>query len=125
MPLRLNTTQYSDQGAGSPICRMPGGRGTKGLALCLADLDQTSIMDFMELSVRTHVIHAKRRLHEVQDAQTQLQNAGIEPLVSKGVQSLFERTSQALDAAPTSARSVEESLTWLSRHARARLDIYV
>lgn len=83
----------------------------------LTDLDQTSIKDFMELSVRTHVIHAKRRLHEVQDAQTQLHNAGIEPLVSKGVQSLFERTSKALEAAPTSARSVEESLTWLSRHA--------
>ena len=82
----------------------------------LTDLDKTSIKDFMELSVRTHVIHVKRRLHEVQDAQTQLQNAGIEPLVSKGVQSLFERTSKALDTAPKSARWVEESLIWLSRH---------
>lgn len=83
----------------------------------LADLDKTSIKDFMELSVRTHVIHAKRRLREVQDAQTQLLKAGIEPLVSQGVEALFERTSKALEQAPPSARSVEESLAWLTRHA--------
>ena len=33
-----------------------------------ADIDETPLRDYLDMLVRTHVVHAARRVHEVRDA---------------------------------------------------------
>ncbi|MYZ45617.1 NAD(P)-dependent oxidoreductase [Achromobacter sp. KS-M25] len=86
----------------------------------LSDVDQTPLPSFLEACVRTHVIHAKRRLAEVQEAKRQLRLDDLEPLVLDGVEALFQRTTNALNAetAPID-NTIEGSLTWLRQHAES------
>lgn len=62
----------------------------------LADFDQAPLPDFLDMLVRTHVIHAERRYHEVESAQAQLEAFGFQPLVTTAVKSVFERSRQAV-----------------------------
>ncbi|MDQ2140593.1 NAD(P)-binding domain-containing protein [Alcaligenaceae bacterium B3P038] len=86
----------------------------------LSDVDQTPLPTFLEACVRTHVLHAKRRLAEVQEAKRQLRLDDLEPLVLDGVEALFQRTTNALTAetAPID-NTIEGSLTWLRQHAES------
>lgn len=63
----------------------------------LADFDQAPLPDFLDMLVRTHVIHAARRYHEVETAEAQLVAFGFEPRVTSGVKSLFDRSRKALE----------------------------
>ena len=85
----------------------------------LADIDQTPLRSFLEMLVRTHVIHAKRRAHEVHDAQAELGAQGIASLVLPGVAQRFDATSQALDADPHGIAdpNVDQALQWLLAHS--------
>ncbi|HTJ99084.1 MAG TPA: NAD(P)-binding domain-containing protein [Bordetella sp.] len=65
----------------------------------LADVDRTPLTHFMESFVRSHVLHATRRRAEVQEAREQLVEAGLQPLVLDGVERLFARTAQGIEAA--------------------------
>lgn len=65
----------------------------------LADIDRTPLTAFMDSFLRSHVLHAPRRMAEVQEAREQLVEAGLEPLVLDGVERLFARTAQGIDAA--------------------------
>lgn len=81
----------------------------------LQDIDDTPLPAFIDMLVRTHVIHAQRRAHEVHDAQSQLQAQGLSSLVLPGVAQRFEATAQALaHSGPGIAEpSVEQALDWL------------
>lgn len=91
----------------------------------LADVDSLPLTSFMGSMVRSHVVHAERRLVEVQEARQQLCDDQLQPLVLDGVEKLFARTAQALAArrqqqidAPDSVTpvgdSLDESLKWLA-----------
>ena len=84
----------------------------------LADIDQTPLRGFLEMLVRTHVIHAKRRAHEVHDAQAELGAQGIASLVLPGVAQRFKATANALDADPHGIAdpNVDQALQWLLAH---------
>lgn len=89
----------------------------------LADIDRTPLTAFMDSFVRSHVLHAPRRLAEVREARDQLHEAGLEPLVLNGVEQLFERTTRGIEAARANGQaevpdSVEARLAWLSTLAR-------
>ena len=64
----------------------------------LADIDRTPLTAFMDSFVRSHVLHAPRRLAEVREARDQLHEAGLEPLVLNGVEQLFDRTTRGIQA---------------------------
>lgn len=87
----------------------------------MADVDQTPLKGFLEVLVRTHVLHAGRRQHEVEDAERQLARIGLTPLVTPAVGDLFSRT--ALAEWPADARdeipTMETALAWLARVATA------
>ncbi|MEI2416427.1 NAD(P)-binding domain-containing protein [Orrella sp. JC864] len=83
----------------------------------LQDIDQQPLQVLLDMLVRTHVLHAERRLAEVREATRQLERDGLEPRVMGGVQALFERTVQALDGTQDGS-SVEASLRWLEPLAR-------
>ena len=82
----------------------------------LQDVDNASLPQFLEMLVTTHVIHARRRLHEVEEAERQLAAIGIVSDVLDGVQHRFARTADKLDACPlpTEKPALADALTWLS-----------
>lgn len=89
----------------------------------LADIDRTPLTAFMNSFVRSHVLHAPRRLEEVREARDQLHEAGLEPLVLNGVEQLFDRTTQGIHAARANGQSevpdsVQARLAWLTTLAR-------
>jgi 3-hydroxyisobutyrate dehydrogenase-like beta-hydroxyacid dehydrogenase len=88
----------------------------------LSDIDKSELRSFMEMLVRTHVIHAKRRAHEVAEAERQLALAGVPSLVLPGVESRFLATVSSLEKRPLPAPepTFDEALQWLLADAGAR-----
>jgi 3-hydroxyisobutyrate dehydrogenase-like beta-hydroxyacid dehydrogenase len=85
----------------------------------LADINQADLPTFLDMLVRTHVIHAGRRLHEVENASKQLQEAGFESVVTEGVAALFKRSVNGLaDFKPSPDVTVAQALDALTRTAR-------
>jgi 3-hydroxyisobutyrate dehydrogenase len=85
----------------------------------LADFDQAPLPDFLDMLVRTHVIHAARRYHEVEAAEVQLVAFGFEPRVTSAVKSLFDRSRKALEGKDVSPDvSVAAALQMLIDSAR-------
>ncbi|MVW77555.1 NAD(P)-binding domain-containing protein [Bordetella sp. 02P26C-1] len=88
----------------------------------LGDIDRTPLTTFIDSFVRSHVLHAPRRLAEVRESREQLVEAGLEPLVLDGVERLFARTSAGIEAARASqggaplelVDTVEARLAWLT-----------
>lgn len=81
----------------------------------LSDIDQASLRDFLGALIRTHVVHAPRRLKEVEEAERQLRNADLPVAVLPGVKALFARTSEQIALAPlrTATPTLEEAFAWL------------
>lgn len=89
----------------------------------LSDMDRTPLTTFVDSFVRSHVLHAPRRLAEVREAREQLVEAGLQPLVLDGVERLFARTTQGIEAARAAGSfnvpdSVADRLAWLTPLAR-------
>lgn len=61
----------------------------------LGDIDRAPLKDFLNMLVTTHLLHAERRWHEVDNAIAQLEAADLPPRVMFGVREVFERTAQA------------------------------
>jgi 3-hydroxyisobutyrate dehydrogenase len=86
----------------------------------LSDVDQTPLRDFLDMLVRTHVVHAARRRHEVQDAQQELAAQNIRSAVLPGVEERFRRTEDALKISRATVGenpNVDEALKWLLAYA--------
>lgn len=86
----------------------------------LKDIDETPLRTFLEMMVRTHVVHAKRRAHEVHDAQCELSSQGLASTVLPGVEARFLKTTKALEAhpLPVPEPGIEQALGWLLSTAR-------
>ena len=85
----------------------------------LQDIDKASLPQFLKMLVSTHVIHARRRMHEVEEAERQLAGIGILSDVLDGVQHRFARTAEKLDRMPlrTERPTIEDALSWPSTDA--------
>jgi 3-hydroxyisobutyrate dehydrogenase len=81
----------------------------------LSDIDQTPLRSFIEMLVRTHVIHAKRRAHEVHDAQQELASLGLPSQVLPGVEQRFLDTASRLERQPLGIADpdINQALAWL------------
>ena len=81
----------------------------------LRDIDETPLRTFIDMLVRTHVVHARRRAHEVHDAAAELAKHGLPSVVLPGVERRFEQTIQCLERqAPAQVEpTVDEALAWL------------
>jgi 3-hydroxyisobutyrate dehydrogenase-like beta-hydroxyacid dehydrogenase len=86
----------------------------------LQDIDETPLRTFIDMVVRTHVVHARRRSHEVADAAAEMAGHGLPSLVLPGVQSRFEKTIAELDKhpLPEEAPTTEQALRWLLQRQR-------
>ncbi|MFG1270704.1 NAD(P)-dependent oxidoreductase [Xanthobacter versatilis] len=89
----------------------------------LVDVDEAHLPDFLDMLVRTHVIHAARRLHEVESAEAQLEAAGFSPLVTAGVKATFDRSRKAVEGRVIKPDiTVAEALEILIDSARTDLE---
>lgn len=81
----------------------------------LGDIDRTPLRSFIDMLVRTHVIHARRRAHEVHDARQELAAQGLPSLVLPGVEQRFLATADRLDRHPIEGPEpdVDQALQWL------------
>ncbi|HYG41995.1 MAG TPA: NAD(P)-binding domain-containing protein [Bordetella sp.] len=92
----------------------------------LGDMDRTPLTTFLDAFVRSHVLHAPRRLAEVRKAREQLVLAGLQPLVLDGVERLFARTAEGVETARAATGgapldvpdTVPARLAWLTPLAR-------
>lgn len=85
----------------------------------LSDVDQGSLRALMESMVCTHIEHSARRQKEVVEAQRQMQDAGVAPLVTSAVEQLFARTANFHSMTPYTGKNIESALEWLEVSARA------
>ncbi len=81
----------------------------------LSDIDQASLRDFLGALIRTHVLHAPRRLKEVEEAERQLLAAGMPVAVLPGVKTLFKRTADQIAVQPIDGASptLPQAFEWL------------
>lgn len=81
----------------------------------LADIDETPLRDYLDMLVRTHVVHAARRVHEVRDAQALLAARQRPSLVLPGVERRFAATALGLASDPlgNADPTVGQALDWL------------
>ena len=84
----------------------------------LRDVDETPLRTFMAMLVSTHVVHAGRRLREVQDARQALLQQGLPSAVLPGVEGRFAYTAErlAVDPLPQVQPTMEQALQWLLAH---------
>ncbi len=88
---------------------------TEQLHDALSDIDQASLRDFLGALIRTHVVHAPRRLKEVEEAERQLRVAEMPVAVLPGVREVFARTSNQLAKEPleTASPTLDQAFDWL------------
>jgi len=88
---------------------------TNKLHDALSDIDQASLRDFLGALIRTHVVHAPRRLKEVEEAERQLRAADMPVSVLPGVKDLFQRTAAQIDSNPleTTSPTLDQAFEWL------------
>ncbi len=82
----------------------------------LSDIDEQGMTNFLNAVVRTHLIHAERRSHEVGRAVAQLDAAGLPSSVLAGSQGLFENTVRSLQQTPPppeASESIDGAVAWL------------
>jgi 3-hydroxyisobutyrate dehydrogenase len=74
-----------------------------------------SLREFLGALIRTHVVHAPRRLKEIEEAERQLRAANMPVSVLPGVRDLFQRTCEQISLNPpeAGAPSLQEAYEWL------------
>jgi 3-hydroxyisobutyrate dehydrogenase len=94
---------------------------TEQLYEVLADIDKNPLRSTLESLIRTHLIHAPRRLHEIQEAERLLEESGLSVAVLPGVRALFERTCHQLERQPIEElpATAQEAFDWLLANASA------
>jgi 3-hydroxyisobutyrate dehydrogenase-like beta-hydroxyacid dehydrogenase len=87
----------------------------------LQDIGETPFTDFLDMLVRTHVVHAPRRSHEVEAALGQLEEQQVPSTVTRSVLEAFRTTARRLEDAPAfrdRMPTADEALAWLAEDKR-------
>jgi len=87
----------------------------------MSDVDDTGFTNFLDMLVRTHVVHAERRMHEVARAQQQLQNLGFPASMLAASEQVYARSVALREIDPPTSeteRDVDEALRWLAKAER-------
>lgn len=91
-------------------------QGVRGkLPGVLADIDRTPLRDFIDMLVRTHVVHAARRAHEVEQAAEELASHGLPSRVLGGIGDRFRATATQLQSSPLpqAEPTTDQAVQWL------------
>lgn len=89
---------------------------TEELFDVLKDIDETPLRKLLDSMVVTHIPHSARRRNEVVEAQRQMKNLDIQPVVTQGVEQLFSLTAAAHARLGFDGKAAHEALEWLSKN---------
>ncbi len=82
----------------------------------LGDIDNAPIADLMAALVQTHIVHAKRRMHEMEESTQQLRSLGFDAAVTGALGERYKATLRAIEKnePPADAHeTLDKSLKWL------------
>lgn len=88
----------------------------------LGDVDNAPFTDLLESLVTTHILHAKRRMHEMEEASAQLRALGFDAAVTGSLGPRYAATLKAYEnqpPAPGTHESLDQTLAWLIKIGRA------
>jgi 3-hydroxyisobutyrate dehydrogenase len=92
-----------------------------GFFEALGDLDASPIADFMDAMVTSHVLHAKRRRHEMQESAAQLRELGFDATITAALEQRYAATLALRDRTPPpddAHETLDKSLAWLMGSTR-------
>ncbi|MDJ0377317.1 NAD(P)-dependent oxidoreductase [Cryobacterium sp. PH31-L1] len=95
------------------------------LYLVLDDINQAGFTQFLNAIVRTHVVHAERRSHEVHRAIAQLNEIGLPGTVLAGTSERYKQTIRSLRETPPTpgtADHIDSAVGWLLESTLARTE---
>lgn len=87
----------------------------------LGDLDQSPVADYLGALVTTHLLHAKRRMHEMEESAAQLKALGFDAAVTGALEKRYRCTLAGQGADPPGGdthKSLDAALAWLTRIGR-------
>ena len=87
----------------------------------LGDLDRIPIADFLGMMMKTHILHAGRRKHEVEESAAQLRALGFDAAVTSALAQRYAATLKAMETdppAPDTHETLDKALAWLVRAGR-------
>lgn len=82
----------------------------------LGDLDDSPIADFMSALVTTHILHAERRMHEMEESAAQLRALGFDAAVTGALGARYKATLAGREKYPPpddAHESLDKALAWL------------
>lgn len=85
----------------------------------LRDICARPFPDLLDAMVRSHVVHATRRKHEVEAAIAQATSLGLEVSVTQAVLATYSRTEERIhDERPSLPMTTDEAVSWLANGMR-------
>ncbi len=87
----------------------------------MADIDRSSYADYLSALVTTHLVHAERRMHEMEEATAQLRALGFDAAITASLEKRYRATLEAQATDPPGDEdhlSLDASLAWLTRIGR-------
>lgn len=82
----------------------------------LGDVDNAPFTDLLESLVTTHILHSKRRMHEMEESAAQLRSLGFDGAVTGALEARYKATLSARESNPPpddAHETIEKSLAWL------------
>jgi 3-hydroxyisobutyrate dehydrogenase-like beta-hydroxyacid dehydrogenase len=89
----------------------------------LGDLDQSPIADYMSALVTTHILHAERRMHEMEESAAQLRALGFDATVTGALEQRYMATLDGRGKNPPPGdahESLDKALDWLITAGRTK-----
>lgn len=87
----------------------------------LGDLDERKVADLMRALVTSHVLHAKRRKHEMEESAAQLQSLGFDAAITGSLGKRYDATIRTAETDPPedgTHESLDASIAWLAKSCR-------
>lgn len=85
------------------------------------DIDRGPFADLISSLVMTHILHAERRMHEMEESAAQLRELGFDASITSALGARYSATLKAREADPPprdAHESLDSALAWLDRTAR-------
>lgn len=87
----------------------------------LDDMDKSPIADYLAALVTTHLLHAERRMHEMDESAAQLRALGFDAAVTGALEKRYRATLAGHETDPPdddAHESLDAALAWLTRIGR-------
>ena len=89
----------------------------------LGDFDRSPMAEFMGALVKTHILHAERRMHEMEESAAQLRALGFDAAVTSALAERYAATLKARENDPPAAdthETLDKALSWLVKAGQTK-----